>query len=168
MRPGKRAHTPAAPRRAGVVALALLCLAGLCFAALPARASTDAARTAAAASTVGASNDLPPAHGSAAGAGAGAATAVVPSGGVAGAPPAELTAATLAPALAALPPASPVLLEFYAHWCPTCRRFQPEYEKASAGLVGGGGGGPDKEPIFVARLDCANEVKEKEDRGRGG
>ena len=160
----RQRQRPAYNRAGLAMALALLCLAGLCFAALPARASTDAARASAVAAAAGASSDLPPAVGSAAGAGAGSAGGVG-GGGVGGpAPPAELTAATLAPALGALPPASPVLLEFYAHWCPTCRRFQPEYEKASAGLAGKSGSSGGGAPVFVARLDCADEVRKEEEQ----
>lgn len=149
-----RAMPPTRQRRArsraeaGVVAVmaALLCGATL-FTPL---VRADVASTVGVG--IGASNDLPPAKGSGlAGAGlAGGPPPPPPST----AAPAELTATTLAPALAALPPTQPVLLEFYAHWCPTCRRFQPEYEAAAAGLASGGGG----PRVFVARLDCANDV----------
>lgn len=59
------------------------------------------------------------------------------------------TGLTIDAALAALPPATPVLLEFYAHWCPACQRFAPHYERAAAGLAGSG--------VVVARVDCADE-----------
>lgn len=48
-----------------------------------------------------------------------------------------------------------VLMEFYAHWCPACKRFQPDYEK----VAGYFNSEPRVEPIVtVARVDCANEV----------
>lgn len=55
---------------------------------------------------------------------------------------------TLDAALKGLEPTTPVLLEFFAHWCPACQRFQPEYEKAAIALAGTG--------IVVARVDCAD------------
>ena len=59
------------------------------------------------------------------------------------------TGLTIDAALAALPPTTPVLLELYAHWCPACQRFAPQYEAAAAAVAGSG--------IVVARVDCADE-----------
>ena len=59
------------------------------------------------------------------------------------------TGLTIDAALAALPPSRPVLLEFYAHWCPACQRFAPVYEQAARALDGSG--------VTVARVDCADE-----------
>jgi thiol-disulfide isomerase/thioredoxin len=48
-----------------------------------------------------------------------------------------------------------VLMEFYAHWCPACKRFQPQYEKVAEYF----NSEPRVHPIVtVARVDCANEV----------
>jgi thiol oxidase len=63
--------------------------------------------------------------------------------------PAAWSRGTLDAALRGLPPTTTVLLEFYAHWCPACQRFQPEFEKAAAALAGSG--------IVVARVDCADD-----------
>lgn len=59
--------------------------------------------------------------------------------------------------LAALAPTTPVLIEFYAHWCPTCQRFAPEFEKAAKSLLEK----KKSEALFdiaVARVDCADEA----------
>jgi thioredoxin-like negative regulator of GroEL len=57
--------------------------------------------------------------------------------------------------VAAWPAEHGVLMEFYAHWCPACKRFQPEYERVAAYF----NSEPRVTPIVtVARVDCANEV----------
>ena len=59
--------------------------------------------------------------------------------------------------LQSLAPNTPVLIEFYAHWCPTCQRFAPEFEKAAKALLEK----REKENNFeiaVARVDCADEA----------
>lgn len=67
----------------------------------------------------------------------------------------ELTAESFEPTLRSLPEDRWVLMEFYAHWCPHCQHFAPEYEKAAA-FFGARG---EQEPVVkVARLDCANFV----------
>lgn len=49
-----------------------------------------------------------------------------------------------------------ILMEFYANWCPTCQRFQPEYEKIGAYF----NAEPRVQPsVVVARIDCATEVQ---------
>jgi thiol-disulfide isomerase/thioredoxin len=134
--------------QAGVVTAALLlAAAGVVSGVLP-LARADAATAIGAG---GASNDLPPARAGIAAAGLAGSPPPPPPG--ASTAPAELTSATLGPVLGGLPASHPVLLEFYAHWCPTCRRFQPEYEAVAAGLAAGSG-----PRVFVARLDCANDV----------
>ncbi|KAI7845151.1 hypothetical protein COHA_001196 [Chlorella ohadii] len=65
----------------------------------------------------------------------------------------ELTADSFVPTLQGLDDSRWVLMEFYAHWCPACQRFQPEYEKVAAFFAARG----EAEPVVtVARLDCAN------------
>ncbi|KAL4857301.1 Sulfhydryl oxidase 1 [Chlorella vulgaris] len=65
----------------------------------------------------------------------------------------ELTAGSFVASFKALPEDRWVLVEFYAHWCPACKRFQPEYEKVAAFFAERG----EKEPVVtVARLDCAD------------
>ena len=60
--------------------------------------------------------------------------------------------------LAALAPDTPVLVEFYAHWCPTCQRFAPEFEMAAKALLEKKEGDPLSFDIVVARVDCADEA----------
>lgn len=62
--------------------------------------------------------------------------------------------------LSSLAPDTPVLVEFYAHWCPTCQRFAPEFEKAAATLLGMSGENNENDgfSIVVARVDCADEA----------
>ncbi|KAL4452309.1 hypothetical protein ABPG75_007971 [Micractinium tetrahymenae] len=64
----------------------------------------------------------------------------------------ELTDTTFQSALSELPDDRWVLMEFYAHWCPHCQHFKPEYEKVAAYFHERG----EQEPVVqVARLDCA-------------
>jgi len=61
--------------------------------------------------------------------------------------------------LQSLPPTTPVLVEFYAHWCPTCQRFAPEFEKAAKTLLEKSSSKKDDSfEIAVARVDCADEA----------
>jgi thiol oxidase len=85
----------------------------------------------------------------------GAAAAAAPSPPVAGL--LELDEASFAGALAETP-AEWVLLEFYAHWCPACRAFQPAFEEAAAALAARGAAAP---RAAAARVDCAEERNAK-------
>ncbi len=68
----------------------------------------------------------------------------------------ELVKSNFYETVAAWPAEQGVLMEFYAHWCPACTRFQPEYEKVAAYF----NSEPRVTPIVtVARVDCANEVR---------
>lgn len=64
--------------------------------------------------------------------------------------------------LGSLSPHTPVLIEFYAHWCPTCQRFAPEFEKAAKALLEKSektsNSNPNSFEIAVARVDCADEA----------
>ena len=62
--------------------------------------------------------------------------------------------------LGSLDPETPVLVEFYAHWCPTCQRFAPEFEKAARALLEKSSSSSDDSnfKIAVARVDCADEA----------
>lgn len=64
--------------------------------------------------------------------------------------------------LGSLSPHTPVLIEFYAHWCPTCQRFAPEFEKAAKALLEKSektsNSIPNSFEIAVARVDCADEA----------
>ena len=68
----------------------------------------------------------------------------------------SLTPSTFQTQLEEVPSDTKVLLEFYAHWCPACQRFSPEYEHLAAVL----NAEPKPEPkVLVARVDCAEEVR---------
>ncbi|KAK9819339.1 hypothetical protein WJX74_007870 [Apatococcus lobatus] len=77
-------------------------------------------------------------------------------GNVAGAAePLQLDSATFQSQLEGVSADTKVLLEFYAHWCPACQRFAPEYEHLAALL----NDEPKPVPkVLVARVDCAEEV----------
>lgn len=65
----------------------------------------------------------------------------------------ELTDNNFVSTLKALPEDRWVLAEFYAHWCPACQHFQPEYEKVAAYFAERG----EQEPVVtVVRVDCAD------------
>ena len=76
--------------------------------------------------------------------------------GEAAAKPVDLEAAAFDAALQALPAGRGVLLEFYANWCPACQHFAPHYEKVAAFFHGAP---PPKPEVYVARVDCATEVR---------
>ena len=84
---------------------------------------------------------------------AAAALASAPAAAAAPEPPPPITTwtgVTFNSGVAALPPSTPVLLEFFAHWCGACQRFAPVFEAAATQLSGSA--------ITVARVDCANEA----------
>lgn len=69
--------------------------------------------------------------------------------------PLQLDSGTFQSQLAEVPADTKVLLEFYAHWCPACQRFSPEYEHLAAIL----NAEPKPVPkVLVTRVDCAEEV----------
>ncbi|KAM0933224.1 putative thiol oxidase [Dioscorea sansibarensis] len=50
-------------------------------------------------------------------------------------------------------PATYAIVEFFAHWCPACRNYKPQYEKVARLF-----NGPEAEHpgiILMARVDCA-------------
>ena len=54
-----------------------------------------------------------------------------------------------------VPAENGVLMEFYAHWCPACQHFAPEYERVARYF----NSEPKVTPVIaVARIDCADEV----------
>jgi thiol-disulfide isomerase/thioredoxin len=57
------------------------------------------------------------------------------------------------------PPSPQVLLEFFAHWCPACQKFQPSYLEVGQFFKKRGDVIP---RVVVARLDCANYVRQGE------
>ncbi len=71
--------------------------------------------------------------------------------------PLQLDSTIFQTQLEQVPADTKVLLEFYAHWCPACQRFSPEYEHLAAVL----NAEPKPEPkVLVARVDCAEEVRQ--------
>ncbi|KAI8476383.1 MAG: hypothetical protein J3K34DRAFT_516537 [Monoraphidium minutum] len=83
--------------------------------------------------------------------GAGAAAAGAAAAAAGGALlPIDLAEGNFTGAFTALPPEGPVLVEFYASWCPHCRAFRPEYEKIAAFCAR-------ETDIKVFRVDCAAE-----------
>ncbi|KAL5726634.1 thiol oxidase [Ranunculus cassubicifolius] len=58
-----------------------------------------------------------------------------------------------------LSPASYAIVEFFAHWCPACRNYKPQYEKVARLF-----NGPDAvHPgiVVMARVDCADKANIK-------
>ncbi|PWA44749.1 Erv1/Alr [Artemisia annua] len=53
-------------------------------------------------------------------------------------------------------PASYAIVEFFAHWCPACRNYKPQYEKVARIFNGPNAAHPGI--ILMARVDCANKV----------
>ena len=52
-----------------------------------------------------------------------------------------------------LDPGMNVAMEYYAHWCPHCKKFAPTYD-----LVGSHFMDTVSPKVIVARIDCANHV----------
>ncbi|PWA43015.1 RING/FYVE/PHD zinc finger superfamily protein [Artemisia annua] len=52
--------------------------------------------------------------------------------------------------------ANHTIIEFYAHWCPACRNYKPEYEKVARLFNGAAATYPDT--VLMTRLDCAIKV----------
>ncbi|KAK9063700.1 hypothetical protein SSX86_017572 [Deinandra increscens subsp. villosa] len=56
-------------------------------------------------------------------------------------------------------PAVFVIVEFFAHWCPACRNYKPQYEKVARLFNGADAVHPGI--ILMARVDCANKINRK-------
>ncbi|XP_010044158.2 sulfhydryl oxidase 2 isoform X1 [Eucalyptus grandis] len=70
----------------------------------------------------------------------------------------ELNATNFDAALAATP-ATYAVVEFFAHWCPACRNYKPQYEKVARLF-----NGPDAvHPgiVLMTRVDCALRINNK-------
>lgn len=69
--------------------------------------------------------------------------------------PIDVTRNSLPSFLEGLDPTQGLLMEFYAHWCPACQHFAPQYEIVGKYF----NSEPKVKPeITVARIDCADEV----------
>nr|XP_043620545.1 sulfhydryl oxidase 2-like [Erigeron canadensis] len=56
-------------------------------------------------------------------------------------------------------PASYVIVEFYAHWCPACNNFKPHYEKVAKLFNGADAVHPGV--LLMTRVHCANKINTK-------
>ncbi|GJY43123.1 sulfhydryl oxidase 2-like protein isoform X2, partial [Tanacetum coccineum] len=56
-------------------------------------------------------------------------------------------------------PATFVIVEFYAHWCPACRNYKPQYERVARLFNGANAVHPGL--ILMTRVDCANKINIK-------
>ncbi|KAK1437656.1 hypothetical protein QVD17_03452 [Tagetes erecta] len=56
-------------------------------------------------------------------------------------------------------PAIYAIVEFFAHWCPACRNYKPQYEKVARLFNGHNAVHPGI--IFMTRVDCANKINTK-------
>ncbi|KMT08151.1 hypothetical protein BVRB_6g142740 isoform B [Beta vulgaris subsp. vulgaris] len=56
-------------------------------------------------------------------------------------------------------PASIAVVEFFAHWCPACRNYKPQYEKVARIFNGPDAAHPGI--ILMARVDCALKINAK-------
>lgn len=52
-------------------------------------------------------------------------------------------------------PATFAIVEFFAHWCPACRNYKPQYEKVARLFNGANAVHPGI--ILMTRVDCANK-----------
>ncbi|XP_023764097.1 sulfhydryl oxidase 2 isoform X1 [Lactuca sativa] len=53
-------------------------------------------------------------------------------------------------------PATFAIVEFFAHWCPACRNYKPQYEKVARLFNGANAVHPGI--ILMTRVDCANKI----------
>ncbi|XP_024990142.1 sulfhydryl oxidase 2-like isoform X2 [Cynara cardunculus var. scolymus] len=53
-------------------------------------------------------------------------------------------------------PATYAIVEFFAHWCPACRNYKPQYEKVARLFNGADAVHPGI--ILMTQIDCANKV----------
>lgn len=68
--------------------------------------------------------------------------------------PVQLTASNFDSEIRRVPSSYGLLVEFYAHWCPSCQAFQPAYEAVASYFHAD----PKVQPeVWVARVDCAEE-----------
>ncbi|XP_023762861.2 sulfhydryl oxidase 2 [Lactuca sativa] len=56
-------------------------------------------------------------------------------------------------------PAAYAIIEFFAHWCPACRNYKPQYEKVARLFNGANAIHPGI--ILMTRLDCAHKANTK-------
>ncbi|MCL7031043.1 hypothetical protein MKW94_016453, partial [Papaver nudicaule] len=56
-------------------------------------------------------------------------------------------------------PASFAIVEFFAHWCPACRNYKPQYERVARLFNGREAVHPGT--ILMARVDCAEKINTK-------
>ncbi|KAK6921650.1 Thioredoxin domain, partial [Dillenia turbinata] len=56
-------------------------------------------------------------------------------------------------------PASYAIVEFFAHWCPACRNYKPQYEKVARLFNGPNAAHPGI--VLMARVDCASKINTK-------
>lgn len=70
--------------------------------------------------------------------------------------PIQLSEGTFDSEVRQVPASYGVLIEYYAHWCPSCQAFQPAYEAVASYFHSE----PKVQPeVWVARVDCAVEGK---------
>ncbi|XP_047943593.1 sulfhydryl oxidase 2-like [Salvia hispanica] len=53
-------------------------------------------------------------------------------------------------------PATHAIVEFFAHWCPACRNYKPQYEKVAKIFNGADAAHPGI--ILMTRVDCAQKI----------
>ncbi|PIA33484.1 hypothetical protein AQUCO_04100130v1 [Aquilegia coerulea] len=56
-------------------------------------------------------------------------------------------------------PASFAIVEFFAHWCPACRNYKPQYEKVARLFNGPDAVHPGV--VMMTRVDCAEKINTK-------